>query len=224
MGHVLTHLIGEDLVSSVQLDSLSGRFNRAQLANKKLNYCGEIKATKLHDIAVFKMITGGDRIEGELKGKDAFFFTPSCKLVFSGNALPGTTEADATKAFTNRLVVLLFNQSIPKEKQDKSLLEKMLGEKDSIFTLAIYSLHDLKRRNYQFTLPQESVEYIEGFSHSENSVLSFIEECCEIGNDQRAFNVDLVSAYSKFCKENGLEQYDRGKFFSMALGCGCAYG
>ena len=118
IGHFNTLLIGEENVSNVPLNHLADRFNKAELFGKKLNFCGEIKASKLVDISEFKRITGGDNIQGEFKGCNPFYFFPRCKLLFSGNALPGTREADATTAFTNRLVVLLFNQSIPQESEE----------------------------------------------------------------------------------------------------------
>ena len=111
---VISAFIGQlfdpSLVSNVPLHQLGDRFFRAELADKKVNIAGEIAGRALRDISMFKSITGGDRIAGEFKGKDPFYFTPSCKLLFAGNTLPRTTEADTTAAFVNRLKVLLFQQ------------------------------------------------------------------------------------------------------------------
>ena len=114
----ISRLFDPSLVSNIPLHQLGDRFSRAELAGKKVNIAGEIAGRALRDISIFKSITGGDRITGEFKGKDLFYFIPRCKLLFAGNALPRTTEADTTAAFANRLVVLLFNKSIPPEEQD----------------------------------------------------------------------------------------------------------
>ena len=53
-------------------------------------------------------------------------------------------------------MVLLFNQSIPPEKQDKSLLDRLCKEADSIVTLALHALQDLMERNFVFALPEDS--------------------------------------------------------------------
>jgi len=100
-GELLSRMSDHLFVSNVPLHQLSSRFNKAELFGKKVNFGGEIKASKMTDISTFKMITGGDRILAEYKGRDPFYFSPTCKLIFAGNALPGTTEADATKAFSN---------------------------------------------------------------------------------------------------------------------------
>jgi len=175
----ITRLLGQQHVSNVPLHKLSERFMRAELYGKKLNCAGEIVGKSLREISTFKSITGSDRIEAEKKGQDPFFFTPKCKLLFAGNTLPGTTESDATKAFTNRLVVLLFNRSIPKEKQDKQLLDKLMQEKDTIFTLAIQALREFALRNFQFTTPADSIEFIQSFAERESSLKSFWNDCCE---------------------------------------------
>ena len=100
----ISRLFDPSLVSNVPLHQLGERFSRAELAGKKVNIAGEIAGRALRDISIFKSVTGGDRITGEFKGKDLFYFIPRCKLLFAGNTLPRTTEADTTAAFANRLV------------------------------------------------------------------------------------------------------------------------
>lgn len=115
----IARLFDTELVSNIPLHQLGDRFFRAELSGKKLNVAGEIAGRALKDISIFKSITGNDRIVGEFKGCKPFYFIPQCKLLFSGNTLPLTTEMDATAAFVNRIRVLLFNSSVAPEKQDK---------------------------------------------------------------------------------------------------------
>ena len=131
----------------------------------------------MRDISIFKSITGSDRITGEFKGKNLFYFIPRCKLLFAGNTLPRTTEADTTAAFANRLVVLLFNQSIPPGQQDKSLLDRLWWEADSIVTLALHAMQDLMGRNFVFTLPEDSGAFLASFSNRSNVLSDFLAEC-----------------------------------------------
>lgn len=208
----------QEVISSVQLHQLSDRFAKAELFGKKLNVSGEIQGKKLREITTFKCITGGDRIEAEYKGKDLFSFVPRCKLLFAGNALPTTSEADVTKAFVNRLTILLFNHSIPKEKQDKDLLDKLLAEKDAIFTLAMDALRELKSRNYCFTLPKESSDFLNSFAERGNSLQSFLKDCCEIEPEARVFNTDLCQTYAQYCLENGLEELPKAMLYEMLSG------
>lgn len=139
-------------------------------------------------------------------------------MLFAGNTLPGTTEADATTAFANRITVLLFNRSIPKDQQDKKLGDKLWDERNSIFSLAIRALFKLRKKNYVFTRPGESQSYIEAFCAKENSVQLFLKECCELGADLRVFNVELLRAYSDYCRDNGLVELKKGLFYDLLDG------
>ena len=214
----VTRLFDSELVSSVPLHKLAGRFNKAELFGKKLNVSGEIQGQKLREISTFKSITGGDSILAEYKGKTPFTFIPRCKLLFAGNALPGTAEADATKAFLNRVVILLFNRSIPKEEQDKELLDKLWDERNAIFTLAVNALRELRERNYQFTQPDESKLFLDGFANRGNSLQTFIRDCCVLESEGRVHNVDLLEAYQRYCMLNGLEAYPKSRLYEMLSG------
>lgn len=211
----IEQLFQSETIANIPLHKIADRFSTAELCGKKLNCAGEIKGKKLADITIFKSLTGGDRISGERKGQDPFYFSPRCKLLFSGNALSGTIETDATAAFVNRLVVLLFNKSIPKDQQDKNLGEKLWNERDAIFTLAIQTLYALQKRNFIFTKPDDSRAYLEAFSMKANSVQSFVADCCQVGPNLRVFNIDLLTAYSTYCRANGLEEYGKTRFYEF---------
>ena len=172
----------------------------------------------MRDISIFKSITGGDRIAGEFKGKNPFYFTPNCKLLFAGNTLPRTTEADTTAAFVNRLKVLLFNYSIPPEQQDKKLLDKLWWETDSIITLSLHAMQDLMERNFAFTLPEDSEIFLKAFATRSNVLPGFLEECCVLSPKARAFNADLLEAFSGYCARNGLETLSRNQFYDLLSG------
>lgn len=211
-------LFAPSLVSNVPLHQLGDRFSRAELAGKKVNIAGEIAGRALRDISLFKSVTGSDRIMGELKGRDPFYFTPQCKLLFAGNTLPRTTEADTTAAFANRLVILLFNQSIPPEKQDKSLLDRLWKEADSIVTLSLHALQNLMDRNFVFALPEDSKAFLASFACRSNVLPGFLEECCVLSLKARVFNTDLFAAFVEYCARNGLEAFSRNQFYDLLSG------
>lgn len=219
---VISEFVGKlfdpSLVSNIPLHQLGDRFSRAELAGKKVNIAGEIAGRALRDISIFKSITGGDRITGEFKGKDLFYFIPRCKLLFAGNTLPRTTEADTTAAFANRLVVLLFNQSIPPEQQDKSLPDRLWREADSIVTLALHAMQDLMGRNFVFTLPGDSGAFLASFANRSNVLSDFLVECCTLSPEARVFNVDLFAAFVDYCARNGLEALSRSRFYDLLSG------
>ena len=133
-------LFDEPLVSDVPLHELGGKFSRAQLAGKKSTSLVKLRTGRSVTSLSSNPSLAGTGSWGSLRGRTHSTSPPTCKLLFAGNTLPRTTEADTTAAFANRLVVLLFNQSIPPEQQDKSLLDKLWLESDSIVTLALHAM------------------------------------------------------------------------------------
>lgn len=214
----ISRLFDAEVVSNIPLHQLGDRFFRAELFGKKLNVAGEIAGRTLKDISIFKCITGNDRITGEFKGRDPFYFTPRCKLLFSGNTMPYTTETDSTTAFANRLRVLLFNHSVPPQEQDRQLLDKLWEERDAIVTLALQAARDLMERNFAFTLPEDSRQFLDSYAMSGNLIQTFLAECCELHPDAKVFNVALYAAFSDFCAKNGVDRISRAAFYEQLSG------
>ena len=201
----ISALIDNRLIVNIPLHRLNDKFMSAELLSKKLNVAGEIKGSALRDISVFKSITGSDRICGEFKGKTPFYFTPRCKLLFAGNTLPETTDTDMTRSFVNRLCVVIFSVSIPKEKQDKKLLSKLFNERDEIFSLAVDALQALCERNYQFTQPADTRHFLNAYAETQSSVHAFIKDRCVVGEGGYVFSKDLCEAYREYCLLNGFD-------------------
>lgn len=214
----ISRLFNPGLVSHIPLHQLGDRFFRAELAGRKLNAAGEIAGRALADISIFKAVTGNDQLVGEFKGQNPFYFRPRCKLLFSGNTLPTTTETDATAAFLNRVRVLLFNRSVEPEDQDKCLLDKLWSERDAIVTLALKAAQQLAQRNFEFTLPDDSRQFLDSFALRGNMVSAFIDECCVLDADARVFNLELYAAFEAFCERNGLKALTRPKFYELLSG------
>ena len=85
-----TAFLGETNVSAVDLHKLEGdRFATAQLLGKLANISADLPSKHLEDTAVFKAVTGGDRLAAQRKFKEPFSFFPFARLVFSANTPPG---------------------------------------------------------------------------------------------------------------------------------------
>ena len=63
--HLLKSIFGENNVSSIPLHKLGDRFSSANLVDKAVNICAEIKALPLRGIDIFKGIVSGDTLMGE---------------------------------------------------------------------------------------------------------------------------------------------------------------
>jgi putative DNA primase/helicase len=69
---------------------------------------------------------------------------------------------------------------IPKDKQDKMLLDKMYAERDGIVYKAVKALQKVIANGYSFSEPESVSLEREKYMSENNSVISFYEECmCE---------------------------------------------
>jgi hypothetical protein len=76
------------------------------------------------------LITGGDPIRARFMHRDFFEFVPTFKLLVAGNHRPQLVGIG--EAMRRRLHLIPFNITIPEERRDKSLAEKLEGELDGV--------------------------------------------------------------------------------------------
>ena len=217
MLNFLENLVGLDAVSNIPLHELGERFNKASLFGKKINTNGEIKNIKFKDLSYLKSMTGGDRISAEFKHGQIFSYIPTAKLIFAGNALPLSEEEEATKAFINRICLLIFPHSIPKEEQDTSLNEKLWHERHAIFSAAVNALVKLSKKNLKFTEPEDSNAYLCYFEGNSNSLDMFVKDCCVFDQNASTPVKEFKAAYHIYCEDNVLEIMGKIKMCSRLM-------
>lgn len=107
---ITRYLFGIDVSSSVSLQSLLfDRFRLAELDGKIVNAYADLSDQKIHDIGLFKTLTGGDLFTVERKHRDPYQMRNKALFLFSGNRYPKINAAD--EAFWDRWVALEFPQS-----------------------------------------------------------------------------------------------------------------
>jgi len=112
-----TNFVGERNVAHLSLQKLeTDRFAPARLSGKLANICPDLPGSHLEDSAVFKAVTGGDRMTGELKYRDAFEFRPYARLIFSANQFPAARNG--TEAYFDRWLLIPFERRFRGQKDD----------------------------------------------------------------------------------------------------------
>ena len=92
------NFVGTKNVAHLSLQKLeTDRFAPARLYGKLANICSDLPGEQSTGSAVFKSITGCNRITAEFKYRDSFEFRPFARLLLSANHLPASR--DASKAF-----------------------------------------------------------------------------------------------------------------------------
>src|SRR5580700_7471726 len=112
-----TSFVGERNVVHLSLQKLENdRFASARLYGRLANICPDLPGSHLEDSAVFKAVTGGDRMTGELKYRDAFEFRPFARLIFSANHLPAARYG--AQSYFDRWLLIPFERRFRGSKND----------------------------------------------------------------------------------------------------------
>lgn len=202
---LLKKILPENKTTAIPLYRLENRFNLARLADSKLNISAELSEKSFKELDIFKMLTSNDLVTAEHKGKKPFEFRLRCKSINAGNLLPDLAQVEGMKAVINRMTLLLFPVEISQKKQDKKLLEKLWGERDSIFSEALDSLYELMKNNFIFVEPEDSKNMKEQMLKKSNCFSDFIKECCVEDAESQIHFTTLYECFKEFCEENFLD-------------------
>jgi P4 family phage/plasmid primase-like protien len=219
------YLVGMTNVSNIDLEKINQDFGTAAVYQKRLVGCNDMSYQKIEDMSVFKQLTGGDSINITFKFKNSFPYLYKGFLWFNCNKLP-RFGGDTGKWVYDRIMPVYCNNVIPKEKQDPHLFEKMLEEKETIIYKAIIALYKLISNGYKFTEPACIQESRNKYETTNNTLLTFIQECCFIDEDFKGRKLkrsEFNTAYSKWCNINNngygkLNSYDMENILEEKFG------
>lgn len=202
---VLTVLLGEHNVASLDLKNLGDRFSKVSLFGKLANIGDDISDEFVPDASLFKKITDGGRIQVEKKGQDPFEFNPYVKLIFSANDIPRIR--DKTGAVLRRLVIIPFNARFSESDADYNPnIKSDLTQDTSIEYLIMLGCQGLKRllATQKFTISQKVEEERQAYNIENNPILAFIEEVGKEGIVNEPTN-EVYKRYQVFCAENNYQ-------------------
>ncbi len=215
--NMLTRLIGEKNVVSVQLQELDNPFTRAMLVGKRLFCAKELTRDSLKHIGLVKAITSGDPINVERKHKDGFSYRPTGRFIMESNIRANTP--DSSDGFFRRIYQVTFAKQIPRSEFDFSLEDKLATEMEGIFFWAIEGLRRLLARG-RFAETADSRQAAEQMEMHRASVKAFFERCVEMVEDraQKISVTALFTSYKDWCEwEHVKPHYEETPQFSREL-------
>lgn len=210
-------LLGRGNFIGIDLKEIEARFGTGAIYGTRLAGSSDMSFLSVNELKTFKMITGGDAIFAEFKGLQGFQYTYSGLLWFCMNKLP-RFGGDDGKWVYDRIMVVRCPNVIPKEKQDKCLLDKMYAEREGIVYKAITALQTVIRNGYRFSEP-ECVRLARNEYQSSNStVISFFNECMYEGKNNRHCTTGRIyKVYQAWCRENNSGYAKTSKEFREEL-------
>lgn len=199
---VVNALLGNDNVCSYSLQNITkyDSYQRAELANKLVNYASEING-KL-ETSIFKQIVSGEPVEArQIYGKP-FTMTNYAKLIFNCNELP--KEVEQTHAFFRRFLIVPFDVTIPEEEQNKELAKEIINEElTGVFNWVLEGLKRLlKQKN--FTNSDAVNNQLKQYKKNSDSVLMFLDDENYIKSKSEFISLkEMFALYKSYCNETG---------------------
>ncbi|WP_196426552.1 DNA primase family protein [Lysinibacillus cavernae] len=201
---LLEYMIGPKYYTSISIDQLNRPEYLAELYGMKLNTCAEMQEISLSRLDIIKKLTGGDSLTAKPLYNQPFKFINSAALIFAGNSLPKIKGTDNYNAFSKRIEIFPFLNTIPKEKQDPQLFEKLVKEIDFIAQWAVQGFIRWKNNNFNFTNTNLIDDTLLQFERNSNSCQAFINDECILSNNKKIFSSDLYTAYKAYCEKYSL--------------------
>lgn len=172
----------------------------ADLFGKRFVVCQESGEGRALDETRVKRLTGGDPITARRMREDFWTFSPTHKLWLSSNYQPQIRGTD--EGIWRRVLLVPFEQFIPKGERDRKLPEKLRAELPGILTWAVRGWTDYRRG--AGLRPPEAVRLATQQYREEQDVLGrFITERLRAAPGERLPAQALHAAYGAWCTANG---------------------
>lgn len=208
--------VAPELVSNISFQQLGDRHYIIQLLGKKLNISYDNSSKAMDNEQIFKSISSTERIEGRALRENPVQFIPTAKLFFASNKPYVFKHPDM--ALYRRMVVIPFEYSVPPEQQDKQLFDKLMEERDVIFSLAAKSLKEFVKSGYDFKMSAKGQAYLASRIAELHSVEEFLSDRTIIDAKGSVSTAHLYDSYRQWCNDNALTPEDKTEFKESVLG------
>ncbi len=144
----------------------------ASLLGARLVLMHETRRGASFDASKIKLLTGGDKLTARHLYQDFFEFTPSHTLLMLSNYRPAADATDA--ALWRRVQLVNFDVTIPVERRDPLLAEKIKGEAAGVLRWLVEGAREWQRIG--LAPPAVVLEQTERYRSGEDTIGQFLEE------------------------------------------------
>ena len=207
---IVTALFGSNNVTHYSLESITapGSYQASALENKILNYGSDI--SEKFDLANFKILASGEAYPVRSIYSAPTIMTNYCKFIFNANFLQKNI---VDPAFMRRIIIIPFNITIPKHKQDKQLHTKIIATE--LPGILNWILAGLKRLLAQGDFTQsDSIDDVLAKYHTESdSVQLFVDELNLFPSTDKKMSLkNIYQKYKDYCKDASYKFINRSQF------------
>jgi len=195
----------------------------ADLFGKRLVVASETEENRKLRIGLVKKITGNKYLKGRFMRQDYFQFERTHKTVLVTNNRPVVTET--SNAIWRRLRLIPFEVTIPEDRQDRRLTEKLVSEWPGILAWAVHGCLEWQARQCDLQFPQAVQEATREYRDDSDHVADFLAERCEDWRQHPDQNMKTAKervylAYCDWCRAVGEDVLNRTAFNGRMRGHG----
>ena len=147
-----------------------------------------------------KSLTGGDKISARFMRQDFFEFWPQFKLFVAGNHKPAIRNID--EAMKRRLHLIPFTITVPPERRDKNLQQKLLAERDGILAWAVQGCLDWQCHG-RLSPPQRVVDATHEYFEAEDALGRWLDERCVREPNAKSLTSELFADWKQWAEGSG---------------------
>ena len=170
----------------------------ADLMGRRLVVASETEEGGRLNVNLVKQLTGNARLKGRFMRQDFFEFDRMFKLVLMTNHLPVIGET--THAAWRRLRLVPFAVTIPDEKQDRHLIDKLRADWPGILAWAVQGCLEWQKAGLQ--TPEAVLNVTNTYREESNPLADFLSECCILMPSAAVTRTDIFDAYQKWSERN----------------------
>lgn len=206
-------------VTNVSIDQIQKQEYAIELATSAFNSCGDIDSTYINNPGIIKQITGGTENE-KIMARTLFGkpmkFRPTCKLMFSANSLP--SSSDKNNSWYSRLIIIPFYKTFRGNvKEVKKIGEKIVNKEiEIVLAWAIEGLKRLIDNKFKFTQSKIIENKLQEYRFQNDNFSKFVDLYCLIDDrltsneysllskEEKYYipNIELNTIYKAYCNDN----------------------
>ena len=228
---ILNGMFNEKDISNVSINQLQKQEYAMELATSAFNSCGDIDSNYIANPGIIKQVTGGsdnERIMARTLYGKPVKFKPICKLAFSANTLPSSSDKGAS--WYDRLVIIPFFKSFRGQKGEIKNIGSMIAksEIDIVLAWAIEGLQRLIKNNFKFSESAIINQKMKEYRHQNDNFSKFVDMYCFIDpgiksdeyrnkpKNEKIFipNSEIIELYKTYCEDNHEKMIGRLKIVS----------
>ena len=194
LANLIQSLYADGQYSSVPLTKFGEKFGISSMEHSLINIDAESsKKTDEKMWRIFKQITGGDVVNIEPKNVNAHNARLQTKLLFLGNFMPNVPKDDA---LNERIQRCNFTYTVPEDKRDRELPQKLWEERDLFVSWAIRGAVRYVKNGFKLTEDDDRpIEFQSPFD-------TFVDAFLINDSDGYISSAEVYDKFRKFCKKN----------------------